>query len=144
MKRKVLCLTVLSLLIFSNIALAASWSFVARTSKENPLNLTGGTYSEYVDKNTARKDGDILVFWHKQQDEDSSEAMLTKNEVNLSLLKTRVVESYGYNSEGKETSRDTELSGWVKYQKGSPFERKILMALKYAKEGKDTGAKPTP
>jgi len=144
MKRKTICLVLLAMIFFTNTALAANWSFVARTSKSNDLNLSGSTYNEYIDKNTVRKDGDSLIFWNKQQDEDSGEMMLTKNEVNLSLLKAKVIESYGYDSSGKETSRDTELSGWLKYQKGSQFERKILISLRYAKEGKDTGAKPTP
>jgi len=144
MKRKTIWLVLLAMIFFTNTALAANWSFVARTSKVNDLNLSGSTYNEYIDKNTVRKDGDNLIFWNKQQDEDSGETMLTKNEVNLSLLKARVIESYGYDSSGKETSRDTELSGWLKYQKGSQFERKILISLRYAKEGKDTGAKPAP
>ncbi len=147
MKRKTICLLLLAMLILTNTALASNWSFVGRTSKENNLNLTGANYNDYVDKNTARKYGDSLIFWNKQQfdkeDEDSGETVLTKNEVNLSMQKTRVLASYEYDNYGKETSHDSESSGWFQYQKGSQFERKILIALRYAKEGKDTGITPT-
>lgn len=146
MRNKIICLVLLCFFILTSSAFAASWSFAGRTGKENPYNLTGESYNEYVDKATVRKDGDILIFWHKQQfdreEEGTGETVLTKNEVALSIQKTRVLESYSYDYSGKEKARDTEPSTWLQYQKGSDFERKILLALKYAKEGKDTNQRP--
>jgi hypothetical protein len=148
MERKTVCLMLLIMMISTNTAFASNWSFVGRTSKEDPLNLIGATYNEYIEKNTARKNGDSLIFWNKQQfdkdDEDSGEMILTQNEVTLSMQKTRILESIEYDYNGKVTSRDKEPSGWSQYQKGSQFERKILIALKYAKEGKGTGVSPEP
>ena len=136
------------MIILTNTGFASNWSFVGRTSKEDNFNLFGATYTEYVDKSSAMKDGDSLVFWSKQQfdkdDEDSGEMILTKNEVILSMQKARTLATYEYDYQGKETSHDTEPGGWLKYNKGSQFERKILIALRYAKDGKDTGTKPTP
>jgi len=136
------------MIIFTNKAFASNWSFVGRTSKDDNLNLFGATYTEYIDKSTAKKNGDNLIFWSKQQfdkdDEDSGEMILTKNEVTFSIQKARTLATYEYNYQGKETSHNTEPSGWLRYNKGSQFEQKILIALRYAKDGKDTGAMPTP
>ena len=146
MRIRLICLVILCFFIFTNSVFAASWSFVGRTSKENSFNLTGESYSEYIEKTTVRKNMEILIFWHKQQfdreEEGTGETVLTKNEVVLSSQKTRVLESYSYDYSGKEKLRDTEPSPWLQYQKGSDFERKILAALKFAKEGKDTDQKP--
>lgn len=137
---------ILCFFIFTSSAFASSWSFVGRTSKENPFNLTGESYNEYVEKTTVRKEGDMLIFWNKQQfdreEEGTGETILTKNEVAISTQKTRILASYSYNYSGKETARELEPSAWLQYQKGSDFERKILVALKYAKAGKDTNQKP--
>ena len=136
------------MIILTNTGFASNWSFVGRTSKEDNFNLFGATYTEYVDKSSAMKDGDSLVFWSKQQfdkdDEDSGEMILTQNEVIISMQKARTLATYEYNHQGKETSHNTEPSGWLKYNKGSQFAQKNVIALKYAKDGKDTGAKPTP
>lgn len=147
MKRHTIFLLFLAMILCSNTAFAANWSFVGRTSKENSLNLTGTTYNDYIDKNSVRKNGDTLIFWHKQlfdqEDGDSGEMTLTKNEANLSTQKTRVLATYAYDSTGKETSHDTDPANWIKYQKGSDFDHKISASLRYAKEGKDTGIIPT-
>ncbi|MHC1761426.1 MAG: hypothetical protein AB9917_18325 [Negativicutes bacterium] len=136
----------LCLLLATNTALAASWIRVGRTSKDNPINMSGVSYSEYIDKASVRKDGDRLIFWHKLEydklDEDSGEATLTKNEVILSTLKTRTLETIDYDGHGVEKKRYSEPTHWVPYQKGSQFELKIQVALKYAKDGKDAGPAP--
>ena len=146
MKQKTIILALLVLLLITNTALAASWTQVGRTNKDDPLNMTGASYAEYIDKASACKDGDRLVFWHKQQfdklDEDSGEATLTKNEVLLSTLKTRTLETIEYDGHGVEKKRYSEPTQWVSYQKGSQFEGKIQVALKYAKNGKDAGPAP--
>jgi hypothetical protein len=147
MKRHTIFLLLLAMLLFTNTVFAANWSFVGRTSRENPFNLTGATYNDYIDKNSVCKGGDILIFWHKQlfdkEDGASGETTLTKNETNLSTQKTRVLATYTYDSNGKETSHDTDPSNWIKYQKGSDFDRKISVSLRYSKESKDTGVIPT-
>ena len=146
MKQKTILLVLLILLLATNTALAASWLRVGRTSKDNPINMSGAAYSEYIDKASVRKDGDRLIFWHKLEydklDEDSGEATLTKNEVLLSTLKTRTLETIDYDGHGVEKKRYSEPTGWVPYQKGSQFELKIQVALKYAKDGKDAGPAP--
>ena len=146
MKRKTILLVLLVLLLATNTALAASWLRVGRTSKDNPINMSGVSYSEYIDKVSARKDGDRLIFWHKLEydklDEDSGEATLTKNEVLLSTLKTRTLETIDYDGHGVEKKRYSEPTQWVSYQKGSQFEGKIQAAMKYAKDGKDAGPAP--
>ena len=139
-------LALLVLLLATNTALAASWTQVGRTNKDDPTNMSGAAYSEYIDKASVRKDGDRLIYWHKLEydkiNEDSGEATLTKLEVLLSARKTRDLETIDYDGHGVEKKRYSEPTHWVPYQKGSQFERKILVALKYAKEGKDAGPAP--
>ena len=134
------------LLLATNTALAASWTQVGRTDKDDPINMSGAAYTEYIDKASVRKDGDRLIYWHKLEydklDEDSGEATLTKNEVLLSTRKTRTLDTIDYDGHGVEKKRYSEPTHWVPYQKGSQFERKILVALKYAKDGKDAGPAP--
>ena len=146
MKRKTIILVLLVLLLATNTALAASWVRVGRTSKDNPINMSGAAYSEYIDKASVRKDGDRLIFWHKLEydklDEDSGEATLTKNEVLLSTLKTRTLETIEFDGHGVENKRYSEPTQWVSFQKGSQFEGMIQVAMKYAKDGKDTGPAP--
>lgn len=146
MKQKTILLVLLILLLATNTALAASWLRVGRTSKDNPINMSGAAYSEYIDRASVRKEGDRLIFWHKLEydkfDEDSGETTLTKNEVLLSTLKTRTLETIEYDGHGVEKSRFSEPTRWVPYQKGSQFEQKIQVALKYAKDGKDAGPAP--
>ena len=146
MKRKTIMLALLVLLLATNTALAASWTQVGRTNKDDPTNMSGAAYSEYIDKASVRKDGDRLIYWHKLEydkiNEDSGEATLTKLEVLLSARKTRDLETIDYDGHGVEKKRYSEPTHWVPYQKGSQFERKILVALKYAKEGKDAGPAP--
>ena len=139
-------LALLVLLLITNTALAASWTQVGRTDKDDPINMSGAAYTEYIDKASARKDGDRLIYWHKLEydklNEDSGEATLTKNEVLLSTLKTRTLETIDYDGHGVEKKRYSEPTHWVPYQKGSQFEKKIQVALKYAKDGKDAGPAP--
>ena len=139
-------LALLVLLLVTNTALAASWTQVGRTDKDDPINMSGAAYTEYIDKASVRKDGDRLIYWHKLEydklSEDSGEATLTKNEVLLSTRKTRTLETIDYDGHGVEKKRYSEPTHWVPYQKGSQFERKILVALKYAKDGKDAGPAP--
>lgn len=146
MKRKTILLALLVLLLATNTALAASWTQVGRTDKDDPINMSGAAYTEYIDKASVRKDGDRLIYWHKleydKQSEDSGEATLSKIEVVLSTLKTRTLETIDYDGHGVEKKRYSEPTHWVPYQKGSQFERKILVALKYAKDGKDAGPAP--
>ena len=146
MKRKTIMLALLVLLLVTNTALAASWTQVGRTDKDDPINMSGAAYTEYIDKASVRKDGDRLIYWHKLEydklSEDSGEATLTKNEVLLSTRKTRTLETIDYDGHGVEKKRYSEPTHWVPYQKGSQFERKIQVALKYAKDGKDAGPAP--
>ena len=146
MKRKTIMLVLLVLLLATNTALAASWTQVGRTDKDDPINMSGASYTEYIDKASVRKDGDRLIYWHKLEydklNEDSGEATLTKNEVLLSTRKTQTLETIDYDGHGVEKKRYSEPTGWVPYQKGSQFEKKILVALKYAKDGKDAGPAP--
>ena len=146
MNRKIVCLALLVLLLVTNTALAASWTQVGRTNKDDPTNMSGAAYSEYIDKASVRKDGDRLIYWHKLEydkiNEDSGEATLTKLEVLLSARKTRDLETIDYDGHGVEKKRYSEPTHWVPYQKGSQFERKIQVALKYAKDGKDAGPAP--
>ena len=146
MKRKTIMLALLVLLLVTNTALAASWTQVGRTNKDDPTNMSGAAYSEYIDKASVRKDGDRLIYWHKLEydklSEDSGEATLTKNEVLLSTRKTRTLETIDYDGHGVEKKRYSEPTQWVSYQKGSQFEGKIQAAMKYAKDGKDAGPAP--
>ena len=146
MNRKIVCLALLVLLLVTNTALAASWTQVGRTNKDDPTNMSGAAYSEYIDKASVRKDGDRLIYWHKLEydkiNEDSGEATLTKLEVLLSARKTRDLETIDYDGHGVEKKRYSEPTHWVPYQKGSQFEKKIQVALKYAKDGKDSGPAP--
>lgn len=146
MKRKTIILALLVLLLITNTALAASWTQVGRTNKDDPTNMSGAAYTEYIDKASVRKDGDRLIYWHKLEydkiNEDSGEATLTKLEVLLSARKTRDLETIDYDGHGVEKKRYSEPTHWVPYQKGSQFEKKIQVALKYAKEGKDAGPAP--
>ena len=139
-------LALLVLLLITNTALAASWTQVGRTDKDDPINMSGAAYTEYIDKASVRKDGDRLIYWHKLEydklDEDSGEATLNKNEVLLSTLKTRTLETVDYDGHGVEKKRYSEPTHWVSYQKGSQFESMIQAALKYAKDGKDAGPAP--
>ena len=146
MKRKTIMLALLVLLLVTNTALAASWTQVGRTNKDDPINMSGAAYTEYIDKASVRKDGDRLIYWHKLEydkiNEDSGEATLTKNEVLLSTRKTRTLDTIDYDGHGVEKKRYSEPTHWVPYQKGSQFEKKIQVALKYAKDGKDAGSAP--
>ena len=146
MKRKTIMLALFLLLLATNTALAASWTQVGRTDKDDPINMSGAAYTEYIDKASVRKDGDRLIYWHKLEydklDEDSGEATLTKNEVLLSTRKTRTLDTIDYDGHGVEKKRYSEPTHWVPYQKGSQFEKKIQVALKYAKDGKDAGPAP--
>ena len=56
MNRKTIMLALLVLLLATNTALAASWTQVGRTNKDDPINMSGAAYTETIDKASVRKE----------------------------------------------------------------------------------------
>jgi hypothetical protein len=122
-KKRLAWLLVLCLVILSNTAFAANWVYVCKDD------VFG--FPVYIDSETVVKDGNKLIFWWEIVETDK-----TKNvwKIEATLASPRMYRNI----------YDWGTSGWAKVLAGSDYDKAITAALKYAKEGKDSGQKPTP
>jgi len=138
-KKRIICLLVLALFIFSNTAFATNWVFAYEL-----LNIGDKTY---IDSDSAIKFDGKLVFWElsiKKEPEFDIVKAMRKIEATLKQPREyQPVEVYYYYTDGREEKSSGRLWGGD-VPAGSYIDKAINVALKYAKEGKDTGVKPKP
>ena len=140
MNRKIVCLVLLLMFSFTTTTFATNWVFF-----EKVPNMFQSTSSQYIDGDSVFKDGNKLTYWSLEvldKPQSHYAKAMMKLEVNLaSPSKLRVLENYSYNVKNLEVYKDTTVTAW---ENASPkYDKEISFALKHAKEGKDTGIKPT-
>lgn len=136
MKKSVICLLgLLVLLLLSGTVFATSWILVKQ------YHLTGAIVYEYIDSDTVVQNGDNLIFWKVQNIvwPKRVDAFMSKIEVTLTDPRQyRELESDRYKN-GQPFGQNTTPS---RFSVASKIKDDIETALKYAKEGQDTGQKP--
>jgi hypothetical protein len=139
MKKRIMCLLVLCLFILSNTAFATNWVYLSKSSSYKNGN-------EYIDTDTVFKDGNILSAWVlivlDKPLPTGAVKLLYKMNFQVSNSRTaRLLESYSYDANGKETVVVKTPGNWFQLVAGDPGGDTFLQ---YAKEGQDSGQKPTP
>lgn len=142
MNRKVIGLVLLIMLSFTSSAFATNWVLYDRLDD----GFLGTNW--FIDADSVVKDGSKLFFWttavYDKPPLMVNEKPIDKYEASLSLpMQFRRIETHQY--------KDNKEIEWVKSttpEKWEPvteknFKLEIDTALKYAKEGKDTGQRPT-
>jgi hypothetical protein len=135
-----ICFLLVWLFILTNTAYAASWSFIGRSQAFNQY------FNEYVDKDTAVKDGNKVFYWVLQifdkPDVIGTKKMLWKCEaVTQKPQQMRTLENYYYDIDSNETYHDATVGAY------NPVDNKLLskeigFAKKYAKETSGGVQKP--
>jgi len=141
MKRKMVCLLFLIMFIFTNTAFATNWVLVL-TDDNMQANI-------YIDADKVFKDVDTITFWvsfvYEQPLFFKIKKQMWKYVVNTVRPRTfKWLVAYDYDSNGSELSCDTKGANYGTSLENSGTDKAATLALKYAKEGKDTGEKPTP
>jgi hypothetical protein len=131
MKKRVICLLVLSLFLLSNTAFAANWVYAMRGNV--PYNC-----DVYIDSDSLDKDSNTIIFWELiilDNPTAAGEKKVMQNlEANLTIPRyDRVLEFYTYDSNNQQINHDNKVSGWFQINPGSIDYGAIDTALKYAK-----------
>ncbi|MDR3565450.1 MAG: hypothetical protein P4N59_29000 [Negativicutes bacterium] len=136
MKRRMICLLVVSMFILSNTAFATNWVLVKSTDS------LGWKMYEYIDADTVVQKDSTLIFWYvfKLVKPLGASQKVYKVEESVANHQYRVLELYFFVN-GKPTKQDLTSS---KYVDDTNMKDKIDMALKYAKEGNEIGSVPPP
>lgn len=136
------------LFLFSNTAFATNWVYVTTNS------LFGTTTKYYVDADSVIKRNNTIIYWWLQVNDKPEPAMNVKRilekieAVPKTPRGTRTLELHQYGEKGNvimeyptsERTMNSKFSSVI--NKGSPIDMSIDAALKYAKEGKDSGQMP--
>ena len=147
MNRKIICLVLLIMIIFTSPVFATSWVYYGRNGS-----VSGNVY---IDADSVMKNGDNLSFWELfvyDKPIGTIAKLTTKYEVILApSRKYRIASSCYYlanNQEDKEANEwndaDKTTGKWADSFVGKNMSAETDFVLKYAKEGKETGAKPSP
>jgi hypothetical protein len=108
-----------------------------------------------VDADSVIKKNDTIIYWWMVVNDKPDPAMGVKRSIGKieALTKdpraTRTLEEHQYGAKGEiileyPTSDVTRNGKFIKtFCKACPLDMAIDVALKYAREGQDTGAKPT-
>jgi hypothetical protein len=131
MKKRVICLLVLSLFLLSNTAFAANWVYAMRGNV--PYNC-----DVYIDSDSLDKDSNTIIFWELiilDNPTAAGEKKVMQNlEANLTIPRyDRVLEFYTYDSNNQQINHVNTVSGWFQINPGSIDYGAIDTALKYAK-----------
>ena len=108
----------------------------------------GGSGTFYIDQNSVVKNGDHVIFWvmlvwDQEEPWSGAKKFVEKEEAILSNPRQiRQLEVYHYDRENKEFEHSAFPLGY--HRPTTNEDPEIDLALKYAKEGKDTGPHPTP
>lgn len=138
MKRKIAGVVLILLVFLADSAYAANWVYYTRV---------GQLHTEYIDSTTVYKEGNKLTFWVLQvldRPLASNYAKQTlKFEVKLaSLREYKIVESCIYDVNNRPGTPKFDEFDW---EVASDYDnRQFDFVLKYAKNQKDTGTRPTP
>jgi len=142
MKRRVICLVLVCLFTLSNTAFATTWGYVGK-GRAFSYNII-----EYVDKDTVVKNGNKVIYWVLQIFE-KPDVIGTKKEIWKCEVITsdprhiRTLENYCYDANGHEIYHDITMGAFNPVDDNELLNRELAFALKYAREGKDDGQKPT-
>lgn len=148
MMHRAACSLALFLFLFSNTAFAANWVYVTTS------NLFGMPTRYYVDSETVIKNKDTITYWRLVVRDKTDPALGVKTYVEKieAIPKdprgTRSLEMHNYGPKGEyifgyPTSDETKNRKFGSViNKGSPEDMSIDVALKYAREGKDSGQIP--
>lgn len=146
MKKRISILLVMSLLVLSSTAFASNWVYYGRSGLV-PGNL-------YIDADSVMKNGDNLSYWELLVYDKlyfKVAKLMTKYEVILApSRKYRIADSRYYNADNRDDKEMSELNDtdtttgkWSDSFVGANMSADTDFALKYAKDGKDTGQRPT-
>lgn len=146
MKKSVICLLGLVLfLLFGTVFAATNWVYYGRST------IVAGNL--YIDADSVTKNGDNSTYWELliyDKPIGVTAKLRTKYEVKLApSRKYRIVDTHYYladNSDDKVMNEwndaDSSTGGWADSYVGTDISAETDFALKYAKEGQDTGEKP--
>jgi hypothetical protein len=138
MGKKIAGLALVFVLLLSNSVFAASWVYYTRVGK---------IHTEYIDSSSVYKDGDRLTFWVLQvldRPLSSNYAKQTlKFEVKLNAPREfRIAESCIYDANNRPGTPKIYEDEW---EPAADYDnRQFDFALRYAKNRKDPGVRPTP
>ena len=138
MKCKIISLILFTMITFTNTAFATQWAYVCKSS-DNMQTM-------YVDRDSAAKNNDTAIFWELvvlyEPDPNGVKKILYKKQANKQQME-RQLEEYDYKTNNELHWNDIVASNWSSYFSGTIEECIVNAAFKYAKEGKDTGQKPS-
>ncbi len=138
MRKKIAGLVLLLMIFLANSVFAANWVY---------YNRVGKLHTEYIDSDSVFKDGNKLTYWLLQvldKPLSSNYAKQTlKFEVKLnSPREFTIAESCIYDANNRPGTPKIHEPEW---EVAENYDNKqIDFVLKYAKNQKDTGIKPTP
>ena len=141
MKKILLSLAALFVIIVASNAFAANWQYCTRTN-------FGGGCAVYVDAESVVRNGNNLTFWMLEVFDttyagSNVKKLLAKEEVRLeSPRMLRGTESYTYDSNGQIIDRGSTPGEWGQVPAGCYADIMIDFALRYAREGQDSGQVP--
>ena len=141
MKKISLVLGALFLIMFASTACAANWQYFTRTD-------FGGGCVVYVDTDSVVRDGTALTFWILEIFDttytgSNVKKLLMKEEVRLeSPRMLRGTESHTYDSKGQFIDKNSTPDAWMQVPAGCYADIMINFALKYARDGHDSGQVP--
>lgn len=140
MKCKTVCLVLLIMLSFTSSVYATNWVGVQKENNSPP--------TVYFDADTVFKEADTITFWvlfvYDQPQDFDVQKLMWQYVVTTKQPRTfKTLVSYGYDSKNVELMRGKGMN-YGSSLEGTSTDKAVTSALKYAKEGKDTGVKPTP
>lgn len=139
MKRNIVCLVFLIMITFTSSAFATNWVWV---QKEN-----NSQANVYFDADTVFKKADTVTFWvlfvYDQSQEFDVKKHMWQYVVNTKQPRTfKTLAAYAYDSKNAELMRGKGMNYGTSLE-GTATDNAVTNALKYVKEGNDTGEKPT-
>lgn len=143
MKKTIMLIIFLYILMLTNMAFAANWIHVDKSS------IAGEPVNDYVDSDSVSKNDDTIIFWRLIVWEKPDMFIGAKLELQKWAAKQirqgKTLEKYTYDSNKKLISSHSNIksTSFTSFNENAPGGKIIEAAFKYAKEGKDSGQKPT-
>ena len=134
MKKRMICLLVVALFIFSNTAFATNWVWVGKTEASEAFPVI----NSYLDADSVLKNGDTVIFWRLyvlDKPYKGYTRFLYQAEGTLTDTRSvRDLQIYDYDADKNETVEATSPGENKTVPPGSLWDSEINAALKYAKE----------
>ena len=143
MKKRIAAIIFMCLLIFAGSAFAANWIHTDKGFN------AGEPVDDYLDSESVVKNGDTITFWRLTVWEKPDMFIGAKLQIEKweakQIRQGRILERYAYDVNKKLilSNSNFKQTSFTSYNVNAPMGKIIDAAFKYAKEGKDSGQKPT-